>query len=239
MTGYMFYRFMFESMGVSTVGPDLSRAVHVPSIASIGALADVISSVSSKPSDSRSSHNLPGCRKAPVSSRRVPLGGFSQMTEMTGTLLWHSQTAAKRSLNNSRHLTTATWKKNRRGGRRTLWHDTPRDGAGGRAWQRHVRRKIVPCCLATSLATGECQRCHSRKCLRMNQRACRRQTKGPWEPCAFCFLPAARRTSLSNARSIYSSWSLSPTTHFTRSHGLWKFHFDARAKININKKKAG
>lgn len=57
---------------------------------------------------SRSSHNLPGCRKAPVSSRRVPLGGFSQMTEMTGTLLWHSQTTAKRSLNNSRHLTTAT-----------------------------------------------------------------------------------------------------------------------------------
>lgn len=94
--------------GVSTVGPDLSKAVHVPSIASIGALADVISSVSSEPSDSRSSRNLPGCRKAPVSSRRVPLGGFSQMTEMTGTLLWHSQTTAKRPLNNSHHLTTAT-----------------------------------------------------------------------------------------------------------------------------------
>lgn len=115
----------------------------------------------------------------------------------------------------------------------------PPGWGGGRAWQRHVRRKIVPCCWATSLATGECQRCHSRKCLRMNQRACRRQTKGPWEPCAFCFLPATRGTSFSNVRSIYSNWSLSPTTHFTRSHGLWKFHFDARARININKKKAG
>lgn len=131
MTGYMFYRFMFESMGVSTVGPDLSRAVHVPSIASIGALADVISSVSSKPSDSRSSHNLPGCRKAPVSSRRVPLGGFSQMTEMTGTLLWHSQTAAKRSLNNSRHLTTATWKKKQEGRTTYLMTRYPPGWGGG------------------------------------------------------------------------------------------------------------
>lgn len=128
MTGYMFYRFMFESMGVSTVGPDLSRAVHVPSIASISALADFISSVSSKPSDSRSSHNLPGCRKAPVSSRGVPLGGFSQMTEMTGTLLWHSQTTAKRSLNNSHHLTTATWKKT--GGEDDVPYDTIPPGMG-------------------------------------------------------------------------------------------------------------
>lgn len=133
MTGYMFSRFMFESMGVSAVGPDLSRAVRVPSIASIGALADVISSVSSKPSDSRSSHNLPGCRKAPVSSRRVPLGGFSQMTEMTGTLLWHSQTTAERSLNNSRQLTTATLKKKKQEGRTTylMTRYPPGMGRGG------------------------------------------------------------------------------------------------------------
>lgn len=86
---------------------------------------------------------------------------------------------------------------------------------GGGGMREHVRHTVVPSCFAMSLATGECQHRHSQECLRINQLAFRRQTKGLREQCA---PPLPNKRDLIIQSQINPLESLSPTAHFTHSH---------------------